>query len=155
MAEDCLVIAADRGHARMFHIAPGEEKLREIDDLINAAARMPAHRLASDRQGRVLKRARASRAAVGRDSLKDENARRFAHEVAAKIAGKMRKRHAARLFVFADAQFLGMLRGELRTRKLRIPARYIAKNLTRASSMRIRSYLPKRLWPRRVLGIKV
>lgn len=150
-----LVVAADRGRARFFSIAARDEKLQELDDLLNADARMPAHKLASDRQGRVLKRARAGRAAVGRASLKEENARRFAHAVAKKTTARLRRKSAGRLFVFADAQFLGMLRGALRVQKPHMPVRYIAKNLTRASNRRIRSYLPKRLWPRRVMGIEV
>ncbi len=150
-----LVVAADRGRARLFSIAAGQEKLQELDDLVNANARMAAHKLASDRQGRILIRARASRAAVGRASLKDENARRFAHDVSMKNSAILRRKSAGRMFVFADAQFLGMLRAELRTRNLHVPVRYIGKNLTRASNSRIRSYMPKRVWPRRVMGIEV
>ena len=155
MTADILVIVADRGHARLFSLTPGEEKLRELQDLLNADARVRASKLASDRQGRGLNRARASRAALGKASLQDESASRFAHDVCGMIAGKLRRKNDARLFVFADPQFLGLLRRKLRTRKLRVPVRYFAKNLTRTSSARIRSYLPKRLWPRRVLGIKL
>ncbi|MDE2236054.1 MAG: host attachment protein [Gammaproteobacteria bacterium] len=155
MAGDMLVVAADRGRARLFSIAPGQERLQEIQDFLNADARLRARNLASDRQGRGLNRTRASRAALGNASLQDESASRFAHEVSGVIAGKLLRKTNTRLFVIADPQFLGLLRGELRARKLRAPVRYIAKNLTRSSSARIRGYLPKRLWPRRVLGIQV
>ncbi len=155
ITREILVVAADRGRARVFSIAHNQEQLQEFNDLVNADARRPAHTLASDRQGRSLNRERGSRAALGRDNLQDESARRFAHDIGATIADKWRKQALDRLFIIADPEFLGMLRMELRNRRLTVPVRYIAKNLTRASSQRIRSCLPKRLWPRRVMGIEV
>jgi protein required for attachment to host cells len=153
--EEILVVTADRGHARLFSITHGQEQLFEINDLVNADARRPAHTLASDRQGRTLNRERGSRAALGRRSLEDESARRFAHDVGAMIAKRVHTQRANSLFLIAEPDFLGMLRIELRARQLAIPVHSIAKNVTRASMDRIRGYLPKRLWPRRVLGVQV
>jgi protein required for attachment to host cells len=152
---EILVVAADRGRARVFSIAHDQEQLQELNDLVNTDARRPAHLLASDRQGRSLNRERGSRAALGRDNLQDESTRRFAHDVCAMIAAKRRRQSVDRLFIIADPEFLGMLRLELRNRQMPVPVRFIAKNVTRTSSERIRSYLPKRLWPRRVLGVEV
>jgi len=151
---DILVIAADRGRARLFSIAHAEEQLLELNDLVNANARMPAHSQVADRQGRMLNRERGSRVALGTENLQDESARRFAHEVGAMIAGRLHTQRAAgRLFVVADPEFLGMLRMELRARRLAVPVHGIAKNVTRVSPQRIRGYLPKRLWRQRILGV--
>ncbi len=154
-AEEILVIAADRGHARLFSIARNQEQLQELSDLVNANARMPAHSLVTDRQGRTLSRQHGSRAALGRENLQAESARRFAHDVGAMLANRLHAQRAGRLFIIADPEFLGMLRIELRARQLAVPMRSIAKNVTCTSTARIRSYLPKRLWPRRILGVKL
>ena len=154
-AEVILVIAADRGHARLFSIARNQEQLQELSDLVNANARMPAHSLVTDRQGRTLNRQRGSRAALGHENLQDESARRFAHDVGAMLANRLHVQRAIRLFIIADPEFLGMLRIELRARQLAVPVRSIAKNVTRTSTECIRSYLPKRLWPRHILGIQI
>lgn len=153
--KEILVVAADRGHARFFSIAHNQDELRELSDLVNPDARRPAHSLASDRQGRTLNRKRGSRAALGRENLQDESARRLARVIVAMINGKPRRESIDRLFIIADPEILGMLRLELRTHKPTVPVRFIAKNVTRTGSKRIRSYLPKRLWPRRVMGVRV
>jgi protein required for attachment to host cells len=155
VSQKILVVAADRGHARFFSIARNQEELQELNDLVNADARRPANSLVSDRQGRTLNRERGSRAALGRENLQNDSARRFAHRVAGLISGKLLKRSIIRLFIIADPEFLGMLRSELRTYKLTVPVRFIAKNVTRTSSERIRSYVPKQLWPRRVMGVQI
>ncbi|HVC29278.1 MAG TPA: host attachment protein [Gammaproteobacteria bacterium] len=155
VTQKIMLVAADRGHARFFSIAHNQEELQELNDLVNADARRPANSLASDRQGRSLNRERGSRAALGRDNLQNDSARRFAHRVATLIVGKLLGRSIIRLFIIADPEFLGMLRSELRTHKLTVPLRFIAKNVTRTSNERIRSYLPKRLWPRRIMDVEV
>ncbi|HVC38270.1 MAG TPA: host attachment protein [Gammaproteobacteria bacterium] len=152
-SREILVVAADRGYARVFSIAHNQDQLQELNDLVNADARRPAHMLASDRQGRALNRERGSRAAMGREYLQSDSARRFAHDVGTMIAGRLRRQRAKRLFLIADPEFLGMLRRKLRARQLAVPVRSIAKNVTRTSREHIRGYLPKRLWPRRVLGV--
>lgn len=150
-----LVLAADRGHARLFSIAHNQEELQELSDLVNADARRPANSLVSDRQGRGLNRERGSRAALGRENLQNDSAHQFAHRVATLIASKLARSSIERLFIIADPEFLGMLRIELRAHKLAVPVRCITKNVTRTSSQRIRSYLPKRLWPRRIMGVQI
>jgi protein required for attachment to host cells len=154
-AHELLVVAADRGHARVFSNAHNQKELVELMDVVNADARLPAHRLASDRQGRALNRERGSRAALGRENLQDDSTRRFAHDVCAMIAAIRRSQSIDCLFIIADPEFLGMLRMELHARQLATPVRFIAKNVARTSSERIRSYLPKRLWPRRILGVDI
>ncbi|MGA9855624.1 MAG: host attachment protein [Gammaproteobacteria bacterium] len=142
-AHAILVVAADRGRARVFSIAHNREQLQELNDLVNADAHRRAHMLASDRQERALNRERGSRAA------------RFAHDIYAVIDDTRRRRAFDRVFIIANPQFLGLLRMELRNRQMAMPMRFIAKNLTRTSSNLIRSYLPKRLWSRRVMGVEV
>ena len=151
MNHGALVVVADRARARLFNWERDMPQLQEIGDLVNAEARLPQHALASDRQGRGFNRQRGSHTALGRDSLRRESAQRFAQEVGARLFAELRTQHAARLFVLADPEFLGLLRGVLRKRRLAVPVRMLAKNLTRADVQRIRAYLPERLGSGRVL----
>ena len=155
MSQGALVLVADRARARLFSWERDMPQLREIGDLVNAEVRLPQRALASDRQGRGLNRQRGARTALGRDSLRRESAQRFAHEVGARLFAELRAQRAARLFVLADPEFLGLLRSVLRKRRLAVPVRMLAKNLTRADAQRIRAYLPERLWLRRELGTPV
>lgn len=140
-----LVLVADSGRARMFSWARGAGGLKELSDLVNPEARLPKHALAADRQGRGFNRQRGSRTALGGDTLRRNSALRFAQQVGAKVSAEVRTQRAARLFILAEAEFLGLLRGALRTRRIAVPVSMIVKNLTRADVRRIRMYLPKYL----------
>lgn len=145
MSDSALVLVADSARARLFSWERGVPQLQEISDLVNAEARLPERALASDRQGRGFNRQRGSRTALGSTALQRNAARRFALRVSAQLATESRTRRAARLFIFSETEFLGLLRTALRSRRLGLPVRTFAKNLTRAAPQRIREYLPKYL----------
>lgn len=142
MNEPALVLVADRSRARFFIRRPGEPELDELGDLLNPAGRLPARMLASDRQGRGFNRQRGSRTALGSDGLQRTHAERFARQIAARLAAELRTSRAARVYIFADAEFLGLLRATLRTRRIRVALHLSAKNLTRAATRRIYAELP-------------
>lgn len=138
-----LVVVADSAHARLFSWACGAGGLEELSDLVNPEARLPKHALVADRQGRGFNRQRGSRTALGSDTLRRNSALRFAQQVGTEVSAELRTQRAARLFILAEAEFLGLLRGALRTRRIAVPVNMIAKNLTRANVRRIRMYLPE------------
>ncbi|HKT32265.1 MAG TPA: host attachment protein [Gammaproteobacteria bacterium] len=143
MSGGALVLVADSARARLFSWKRGIPQLQEIDDWVNAEARLPERALASDRQGRGFNRQRGSRTALGSTNLQRNSAQKFALRVGRRLAAESNARRAARLFVFAEAEFLGLLRTALRSRRPGLPVRGFAKNLTRATPQRIREYLPK------------
>lgn len=143
MSDSALVLVADSARARLFSWERGVPQLQEISDLVNAEARLPERALASDRQGRGFNRQRGSRTALGSTNLQRNSAQKFALRVGRRLAAESNARRAARLFVFAEAEFLGLLRTALRSRRPGLPVRGFAKNLTRATPQRIREYLPK------------
>lgn len=143
MSREALVLAADSGRARLFGWEHGSSELEEIADMVNADARLPMHDLVSDRQGRGFNRQRGSRTALGSAALQRKRTQQFAREVSERLASESRTRRAPKIFVFAEAEFLGLLRSSLRNRRLGCPVYMDAKNLTRVTPQRIREYLPK------------
>lgn len=143
-----LVVVADSARVRLFSWARGAEGLEELRDLVNPELRLPEHALATDRQGRGFNRQRGSRTALGRNTLRHNSVLRFAQQVGGVVSAELRTQRAARLFILAEVEFLGLLRGVLRTRRIAVPVNMIAKNLTRADVRRIRMYLPK--YPERI-----
>lgn len=143
MSGGALVLVADSARARLFSWERGIPQLQEICDLVNSEARLPQRALASDRQGRGLNRQRGARTALGSTSLQRNSAQKFALRVCRRLAIESNARRAAGLFIFAEAEFLGLLRAALRGRRPGLQVRGIAKNLTRATPQRIREYLPK------------
>lgn len=137
-----LVLVADRSRARFFIRRPDDPELDELGDLLNPAGRLPARALVSDRQGRGFNRQRGSRTALGNNGLQRTHAERFARQVVARLAAELRIWQAARAYIFADAEFLGLLRATLRTRRIRAALHLSAKNLTRAATRRIYAELP-------------
>lgn len=150
MSRGALVVVADRARARLFSWTRAAEALQELGDWANPEARLPCHVLAADRQGRSLNRQRGSRTALGDDAQRRNSTLRFARQVSARLRAELRAQHAVRLFIFAEAEFLGLLRKDLRSRGLAVPAELHAKNLTRAAPQRIREYLPK--YPGRIIA---
>lgn len=153
---DILVVAADRGRARLFSIKHAEEQLTELEDLVNPSLRVHAGDLAHDRQGRSMNRGRSSRTALG-DShfLKQESAERFARQVADAVGGICRAHSFERIFLLTEPEFLGLLRPCFAAAKPDVPVLEIHKNVTHRSNATIRGYLPKHLWKRHVEGVLV
>lgn len=144
-----LVAACDSGRARLFRIARNEDRLEEISTLVNPDARLRERELVSDKRGRGMHRGRMSRATLGtRELHRYESAARFSREVAEALSRRSRAEHIERIYLLADPEFLGLLRADIRRKRIKSALREIRKNLSRRSAKILRDYLPKQLWRR-------
>lgn len=158
--EEIAVLVADRSRARLFHIIEDSNELQEIRDLINSDARMAENQLVSDRQGRAayggLYGRRGRRTTFGKSGTKRYlTTEHFASAICDSISeylstGKISIRQ---FYVIASPELMGALRPYLQKLAGNATLVEIPKNITRQDTSTIRSYLPERLWPRRVAGI--
>lgn len=145
-----LILAGDRGRARLFRLEEDVPELEEIRDMVNPALHMRERLMARDRQGRAFKGSRGGHVALGDEhKYKKQGAARFAREVAAVVQECCREQSYARIFMVADPEFTGLMRPRLAAKRLKTPLTGIPKNLTRHAVAEIRGCLPKDPWKRR------
>jgi protein required for attachment to host cells len=137
------ILAADAGRARLFEAQARNGALAEIEDVINADARLRDLDLVSDRTGH------ANRGGVGagntfepRQWHLDRAAEMFAKSLCRRLADGRRKGAVGRVYLLADPGFLGLLRKNLDRPTQRIVAGQDARDLTRRPAKVIRQALP-------------
>lgn len=139
------VVVADHSRALLFELESGKAMapLVEREDLVNAEARMHTRELTSDLPGRIAKGRGGARATVqpahtARDHSDEVFARRISQRLdAARTSGQLGK-----LYLIAEAGFLGLLRQQLTKETHKLVASEIAKGVTRMRSEDIRRCLP-------------
>jgi protein required for attachment to host cells len=141
-----FVIAADSVRARLFHAASPAAPLREVAAMINPESRLHEHDIVEDSAGRRgTGPTRAKRSAFGGETAKRHRAEEFAAAVCATARARMRQTRAARLYLVAEPEFLGLLRKRMDRALERHVAGAVAKSVTAQPAGRIRATLPTRL----------
>lgn len=142
-----LIVIGDRGRARILSFEREGRQVRELQDLVNPAARLHEHALSHDHQGRVMNRSRGSRTALGRrEPHKRLGSLRFARHVADAVRAECDRQTYVRLFLLAEPEFVGMLRPHLSTKELAPLLTVIPRNVTRHETADILAYLPEHPW---------
>lgn len=141
------VVVADHQRARLFEAEYPHATLREFDDLVHPESRQPPRELGQDEPGTTHDRYGQGVHAMGtHHSPREQEAIRFAHE----LAERLRKAHSAnqfdRLVVVAEPDFLGLLRSAMSENLQAAVTQEIHKELTHiAKPEDIRRHLPERL----------
>lgn len=153
---EILVVVANRSRARLFCVGETEEKLFEMDDLVNFDVRLPESELVTDRQGRTVNGSNGRHTALGRSGARRYlSARRFAVQVCGAITTHCTNESVHHpVYLIADPEFLGILRPQLHRILPNIPVHETIKNITRLDAMTIRGYLPNHLWPQRSASVR-
>jgi protein required for attachment to host cells len=141
MSKDWIAVA-DKNRCRIFEQANRNGPLEEIVDLVAPATRLKNQDINSDRPGRAFDSAGQGRHAMG-SSVEpvEQEAIRFAKEVAVKLDSGRQQNSFGRLYVIAEPRFLGYLRQNY-TRSLKDTiAAEIDKDWTTQSAEQIRDRL--------------
>jgi protein required for attachment to host cells len=136
------VLAADNSRARFFSTDKASGPLHEIRDLLDPKARLHEGDLVTDREGRDRRSASPIHGVASGNSVKDEGAERFAHDIcaeleAARIGGEFNK-----LYIVAAPALLGMLRKHQSASLRALVADEIDKNVAGQGVEAIRGHLP-------------
>jgi protein required for attachment to host cells len=142
------IVVANSSMARILSASAAEGPLVELECLAHPASRLPDRELVSDRLGS----AQGSRGRVHSTTMtsevtpKEEEAIRFAEQ----IAGKLRHAHAAhefdRLAIIAAPRFLGLLRERMGPAVTRSITGTLDKDLAMLAPEEIRARLPEKLY---------
>jgi protein required for attachment to host cells len=141
------VLIADSERARLFEAESPHGTLREFSDLVHLESRLRPRKLAQDEPGTTHDSHGQGVHGMGtRHSPREQEAIRFAHE----IAGVLEKAHNTqsfdRLVVAAGPDFLGLLRAELSKGVRAAVVHEVHKELGHLpKAEEIRRHLPERL----------
>ncbi|HEX6996198.1 MAG TPA: host attachment protein [Gammaproteobacteria bacterium] len=110
MSKDWIVVA-DKNRCRIFEQANRHGALEEIADLVAPTTRLKNQDINTDRHGRAFDSGGQGRHAMG-SSVEpvEQEAIRFAKEVAAKLDSGRQQNSFGKLYVIAEPRFLGYLR---------------------------------------------
>ncbi len=141
------IIVANSSMARILSTAGAREPLVELECLAHPASRLPDGALASDRPGSAQGSGGRAHGAMNPGvSPREEEAIRFAEQ----IAGRLRHAHAShefdRLAIVAAPRFLGLLRERMGPAVTRTIAETLDKDLAMLPPDEIRARLPERLY---------
>ncbi|KPK55490.1 MAG: hypothetical protein AMS22_04110 [Thiotrichales bacterium SG8_50] len=140
------VVAADAARARIFSADTPQGGLREVTDLVHPESRAHARDAASDEPGTTFDRMGQGQHSMGKKvEPKDEEALRFAKELATMLDSARTAGQYDRLYVVASPRFLGVLRDALGESTRKLVAADIDKNLVAHKVEEIRAHLPARL----------
>ena len=141
------VVVADSSRARIFKAESALGPLQELATLAHPEGRLHAQELTSDLPGRAFD----SSGLGGRHALeqnidpKENEALKFARQVAEYLENGQSENQFARLVLVAAPKFLGHLRQSLSNGVVALVSQEIDKNLVQQSTEDIRRHLPERL----------
>jgi protein required for attachment to host cells len=144
------IVVADHARARLFSAATPTAPLSEVEDLVNAEARLHDADRAADKSGRLFGGATGghghhSQSAEPHESPKQRDADRFARRVCECLEKHSASGAINKLYVIAEPDFLGMLRQHMSTQVRKHVAMELDKDLTRQTAAEIRGALPVQL----------
>ena len=141
------VLVADSAVARIFTARGPDGPLNEVESLSHTASRLHERDLASDRPGRTFDSVGGGRHAKELEvSPKEEEAVRFAEQLAERMHAGRTAGEFDRLMVVAAPRYLGLLREKLDPATRALVGFELDKDLTRHIPEEIRSHLPEKLY---------
>lgn len=141
------IAVADRNHCRVFQRTSRQGQLEELFDLVSPTSRLKNQDIDADRHGRSFDRQGQGRHAMDPPvEATEQEAIRFAKDVAERLDTGRKEQRFDRLYVVAEPRFLGHLRQEF-TRPLKdVIAAEVDKDWATHEPEQIRQRLRAELW---------
>jgi len=137
------IIAADESRARVLQVLDREQRLAEIDDLVNPAGRAQDRELQTDAEPRFNGSQGGPASDSERQGAVEHSARTFAREVG-RYLDKARNEHRYdQLVLVAPPKFLGALRKELHKEVEKLVTEELPKDLSWFNAREIERYFAK------------
>ena len=137
------IIAADESRARVLQVLDREQRLSEIDDLVNPAGRAQDRELQTDAEPRFNGSQGGPASDSERQGAVEHSARTFAKEVG-RYLDKARNEHRYdQLIIVAPPKVLGMMRKELGKEVEKLVADELPKDLSWFNAREIERYFAK------------
>ena len=137
------IIAADESRARVLQVLDREQRLAEIDDLVNPAGRAQDRELQTDAEPRFNGSQGGPASDSERQGAVEHSARTFAREVG-RYLDKARNEHRYdQLVLVAPPKFLGALRKELHKEVEKLVTDELPKDLSWFNAREMERYFAK------------
>lgn len=142
------ILVADAARARLYRANGPHGTLVELDNAVHPASRLPGRDILADRPGRALDSHGQHRHGMEPTiDPKDEEARRFAGELAGSLHHHYQAHAFTDLILVAPPRFLGMLRDALDAQIAKHVIESFDLDLTQCETAEaVRSHLPERLY---------
>lgn len=138
------IIAADAGRARVLQVTDLDQRLTEIDDLLNPEGRLQDREMVSDALGRWSGPDRPGGNSMEGDVGPGEHvAEMFAKRIAEYLEKARNQHRYDRLHVVAPPKFLGALRKAFGKEVKKLVAEEIPKDLSWISARDLEAYFAK------------
>lgn len=136
------IVAADSSRARVLQVADREEKLVEVEDLVNPEGRMNDRELTSGAHPRLR-----GTSGPGSDrqemSAVEHQVELFAKRIGEHLEKARNEQRYDRLCLVAPPRFLGLLRKELGSEVRKLVAEELPKDLSWLSARELERHLAK------------
>ena len=147
------IIAADESRARVLQVLDREQRLAEIDDLLNPAGRAQNRELETDAEPRFSGHGGVGKSGASRTSgppsdperqgAVEHSTRTFAKEVGRYLDQARNEHRYDQLVLVAPPKFLGVLREELHKEVEKLVAEELPKDLSWFNAREIEKYFAK------------
>ena len=146
MPTHAWILVADSARARVFSVDSAIGPLEPIEQLVHPESRLHDRDMKSDRPGRVFDSHGEGRHSTGKAvSPKEQEALRFAGEIASYLERGRVNGGFRRLVIVADPRFLGSLRATLAPEVKKLVTLEVNKDLSKEKDSDIRRALPDRI----------
>lgn len=140
------ILVADNSHARIFTAQSPSSALQEIETLAHPESRLHEQELTSDLPGKAGGAdAGSGHAYQAKSDPKDNEADRFARDIARHLQHALDAGRFEQLMVVASPSFLGTLRGHLSDQTRKRVCYELDKNIALHRPEDIRAHLPEYL----------
>lgn len=131
------ILVADSGRARIFEMK-SDTTMTEIEDFANALGRFQNRELKTDNEGRFFGKSAQGNTSEPDVSPEKHEATLFAKAISEFLTDSCSPQRYAKLIVFAEPQFLGLLRDKMDDQVRKLVVADLPKDLSKASVEDIR-----------------
>ena len=137
------IIAADESRARVLQVLDREQRLAEIEDLVNPAGRAQDRELQTDAEPRFNGSQGGPASDPERHGAVEHSVRTFAKEVGRYLDRARNEHRYDQLVLVAPPKFLGALRKELHKEVEKLVTEELPKDLSWFNAREIEKYFAK------------
>jgi protein required for attachment to host cells len=137
------IIAADESRARVLQVLDREQRLAEIEDLVNPAGRAQGRELQTDAEPRFNGSQGGPASDPERQGAVEHSVRTFAKEVGRYLDRARNEHRYDQLVLVAPPKFLGALRKELHKEVEKLVTDELPKDLSWFNAREIEKYFAK------------
>jgi protein required for attachment to host cells len=134
------ILVADNGRARIFEMQ-SDTTMNELEDLTHALGRFQNRELKTDSEGRFFGNSAQGNTSEPDVSPEKHEATLFAKAISEFLTDSCSPQRYAKLIVFAEPQFLGLLRDKMDDQVRKLVVAELPKDLSKASVEDIRQHI--------------